>query len=59
MGKTKGRIENWTDYCDLSDILGELLEEPVHFSLDPELQKEIPAGSRTKKLKRSQRMPTY
>ena len=51
MGKTKSRIENWADYYDRSDILGELLEEPVHFSLDPELQKEILAGSRAKKLK--------
>ena len=51
MGKTKGRIENWADYYDRSDILEELLEEPVHFSLDPELQKEILAGSRAKKLK--------
>ena len=51
MGKTKNRIENWADYYDRSDILGELLKEPVHFSLDPELQKEILAGSRAKKLK--------
>ena len=51
MGKTKSRIENWADYYDRSDILGELLEEPVHFSLDPEIQKEILAGSRAKKLK--------
>ena len=51
MIKTKDRIKNWADYYDHSDILDELLEEPVHFSLDPELQKEILAGSRAKKLK--------
>jgi predicted DNA binding CopG/RHH family protein len=51
MGKTKDRIGNWADYYDHSDILEELLEEPIHFSLDPELQKEILAGSRAKKLK--------
>jgi predicted DNA binding CopG/RHH family protein len=51
LGKTKNRIENWPDYYDRSDILEELLEEPVHFSLDPGLQKEILAGSRAKKLK--------
>ena len=51
MGKTKDRIENWADYYDRSDILEELLEEPVHFSLDPEIQKEILSRSRVKKLK--------
>jgi len=51
MGKHKDRIENWPDYYDRSHILEELLEEPVHFSLDPELQKEILAGNRVKKLK--------
>ena len=51
MGKNKNRIENWAEYYDRSDILEELIEEPVHFSLDPELQKEILAGSRAKKLK--------
>ena len=51
MGKTKDRVEKWADYYDHSDILGELLKDSVHFSLDPELQKEILAGSRTKKLK--------
>ena len=39
MGKTKDRVENWADYYDHSDILGELLGEPVHFSLNTELQK--------------------
>jgi hypothetical protein len=44
MGKTKDRIENWADYYDRSDILGELLEKPVHFSLDPEIgDHQIPA----------------
>jgi hypothetical protein len=44
MGKTKDRIENWADYYDRSDILGELLEEPIHFSLDPETgDHQIPA----------------
>jgi hypothetical protein len=53
MDKTKDRSKNWADYYDHSDILKELLEEPVHFSLDPELQKEILAGSRAKKLGRT------
>ena len=51
MGKTIDRIKNWAEYYDHSDILEELLEEPAHFSLDPELRKEILSGSRAKKLK--------
>jgi hypothetical protein len=44
MGKNENRIENWADYYDHSDILEELLEEPVHFSLDPEIgDHQIPA----------------
>jgi hypothetical protein len=44
MGKNKNRIENWAGYYDHSDILDELLEEPVHFSLDPEIgDHQIPA----------------
>lgn len=51
MAKTKKSPENWADYYEHADILEELLEEPVHFSLDPDLQNEILSGARVKKLK--------
>lgn len=51
MAKTKKSLQNWADYYDHTDILEELVGEPVRFSLDPDLQKEILSGTRAKKLK--------
>ncbi|MBI5585597.1 MAG: hypothetical protein HY892_17445 [Deltaproteobacteria bacterium] len=51
MAKAKKRIQNWADFYDHTDILEELVEEPIHFSLDPDLQKGILSGARVKKLK--------
>lgn len=51
MAKTKKSLQNGADYYDHTDILEELEEEPVRFSLDPDLQKEILSGTRVKKLK--------
>lgn len=41
MGQKKPEIKDWSEYYDQVDILDELLEEPIHFSLDDQLQKEI------------------
>ena len=51
MPKKKAIIKDWSEYYDQTDILKELLEEPVHFSLDDQLQREILAGRRTRRLK--------
>jgi hypothetical protein len=50
--KKKATVKDWADYYDRTDILKELLEEPVHFSLDDQLQKEILSGRRAKRLKK-------
>jgi hypothetical protein len=47
----KANIKDWGEYYDRTDIFNELLEEPVHFSLDDQLQKEILSGKRTRRLK--------
>ena len=51
MVKRKATTKDWPEYYDQTDILNELLEEPVHFSLDDRLQKEILSGKRTRRLK--------
>ena len=51
MAKRKTKTKDWPVYYDQSNILSEILEEPVHFSLDDRLQKEILSGKRTRKLK--------
>lgn len=51
MTRVGKKIQNFADYYDHTDILEELVEEPVRFSLDPDLQKEILSGTRVKKLK--------
>ena len=51
MEKKKATVKDWVDYYDRTDILKELLEEPVHFSLDDQLQKEILSGRRARRLK--------
>jgi predicted DNA binding CopG/RHH family protein len=51
MPKGKASINDWAEYYDRTDILKELSEEPIHFSLDDQLQKEILSGKRVRKLK--------
>ncbi len=51
MAKKKATTKDWVEYYDQTDILNELSEEPVHFSLDDQLQKEILSGSRSRRLK--------
>jgi predicted DNA binding CopG/RHH family protein len=51
MAKKISTTQNWEEYYDQADILNELLEEPVHFSLDDQLQKEILSGKRARRLK--------
>jgi predicted DNA binding CopG/RHH family protein len=51
VAQKKPTIKDWPAYYDQSDILNELLEEPVHFSLDDQIQKEILSGKRARRLK--------
>ncbi len=51
MASKKTTIKDWPKYYDQADILNELLEEPVHFSLDDQIQKEILSGKRARRLK--------
>jgi len=51
VGQKKPETKDWSEYYDQVDILDELLEEPVHFSLDDQLQKEILSGKRVRRLK--------
>ena len=51
MAQKKSTIKDWPEYYDQSDILNELIEEPVHFSLDDQIQKEIFSGKRARRLK--------
>jgi predicted DNA binding CopG/RHH family protein len=51
MASKKPTIKDWPKYYDQANILNELLDEPVHFSLDDQLQKEILSGKRARRLK--------
>ena len=51
MALKKSTIKDWQEYYDQTDILNELLQEPVHFSLDDQIQKEILSGKRARRLK--------
>jgi predicted DNA binding CopG/RHH family protein len=51
MTKRKTTTQDWEEFYDQADILNELLEEPVHFSLDDQLHKEILSGKRARRLK--------
>jgi predicted DNA binding CopG/RHH family protein len=51
VARKKSTIKDWPEYYDQSDILNELIEEPVHFSLDDQIQKEILSGKRARRLK--------
>jgi predicted DNA binding CopG/RHH family protein len=46
----KERDEQWADYYDQVNILDELLEEPVEFSLGERLRRDILSNKRKRKL---------
>ena len=50
MKKKKGKAKEWAEYYDRADILDELLEEPVEFSLDDQLLRDVLDKKRKRKL---------
>jgi len=48
--KKKGKAKEWAEYYDRADILDELLEEPVEFSLDDQLLRDVLDKKRKRKL---------
>lgn len=50
MKKKKRKAKDWAAYYDRTNILDELLEEPVEFSLDDQLLRDILSGKRKRKL---------
>ena len=48
--KRKNKAEKWADYYDRVDILEEIGEEPVEFSLDEHLLRDILEKKRKRKL---------
>jgi predicted DNA binding CopG/RHH family protein len=50
MKKGKNREKNWVDYYERADLLEELLEEPVEFSINGQLRKDILLKRRKRKL---------
>jgi len=50
MKKKKRKAKAWAAYYDGINILDELLEEPVEFSLDDQLLRDIFSGKRKRKL---------
>ena len=46
----KERNKQWADYYDQANILDELLEEPVEFSLEERLRRDILSKKRKRKL---------
>jgi len=46
----KGKDKQWADYYDQVNILDELLEEPVEFTLSERLCRDIPSKRRKRKL---------
>jgi predicted DNA binding CopG/RHH family protein len=50
MGKIKHKARDWADYYDRKNILYELEHDPVEFSLDENLLRDILSGERKRKL---------
>ena len=50
MRKGKSGERKWVDYYERADILEELLEEPVEFSINGQLRKDIVLKRRKRKL---------
>jgi len=51
MKEDKDKKKEWADYYDQANILDELLEEPVEFSLEEQLYRNILSKKRYRKLK--------
>ena len=51
MRKKQGKNKEWKDYYDGRNILKDISDEPVDFSLKEDLRQEILSGSRKRKLK--------
>jgi len=51
MTTLKPKKKKWAGYYDQEDILDEITEDPVTFSLDEDLVKDILSGNRKRKLK--------
>jgi len=51
MKEDKDKKKEWADYYDQANILDELLEEPVEFSLEGQLCRNILSKKRYRKLK--------
>jgi len=51
MKEDKDKKKEWADYYDQANILDELLEEPVEFSLEGQLYRNILSKKRYRKLK--------
>jgi predicted DNA binding CopG/RHH family protein len=50
MGQRKEIKGEWAEYYDETDILDELTEDPVEFSLDEQLLRDILSANRRRKL---------
>jgi predicted DNA binding CopG/RHH family protein len=50
MEKDKQNTETWAGFYDRGSILEQMMEEPVEFSIDRKLQKDILAKKRKRKL---------
>jgi predicted DNA binding CopG/RHH family protein len=50
MKKEKNIAKDWSEYYDQRNILDELLEDPVEFSLDDQLLQDILSRKRKRKL---------
>jgi predicted DNA binding CopG/RHH family protein len=50
MKKGKHKDKKWADYYDQTDLLEEIVEDPVEFSLDDQLLRDILGKKRKRKL---------
>ena len=50
MKKRKAKDKKWADYYEHRDLLDEIVEDPVEFSLDDELLRDILERKRKRKL---------
>jgi len=50
MKKEKHKAREWVDYYEQGSILDQLLEEPIEFSLDDQLSRDILSRRRKRKL---------
>ena len=50
MKKEQQKINKWAEFYDRGSILDQIMEEPIEFSIDRKLQKDILAKKRKRKL---------